>query len=300
VRILGAIALVATATSAVGAADVTPTSPCDPIGPFSYTNFHTPIKIDNEFLPLEPGTRFTLQGRANRTGQLLDHQVIFTVTDLTMVIHGVRSRVMHDVDMNNGKMIEEELSFFAQDDAGNVWNTGEYPEEYDANGNFAGAPRAWFSGLDFAVAGVHMLADPKPEAPPYLQGDAPVVHFQDCGQVYQEDQHVDVPHASFDGVLVIREWAPLQTGQGFQLKYHAPFVGIVKVGAIDDPEGETLELVERRMLSAAELAEVRAKSLKVDKHGRDIRHPLYIRTQPISTTVQRIQLPTILRLFATR
>ena len=62
-----------------------------------------------------PGTRLTLEGRANRGGGPLPHTVTFTVTDLTKVIAGVRTRVAWDVDVNEGELSETELAFFAQD-----------------------------------------------------------------------------------------------------------------------------------------------------------------------------------------
>jgi hypothetical protein len=65
--------------------------------------------------------------------------VVFTVTDLVKVVDGVTSRVVHDVDRQDGEVTEAELAFFAQDDRGNVWNLGEYPETFE-NGKFAGAP----------------------------------------------------------------------------------------------------------------------------------------------------------------
>jgi hypothetical protein len=298
VRILAALVLaLATTVGVAVAADVTPETFCAAAVPFDSKNFTRSTTIDNEFLPLTPGTRFILEGRANRTGQPLAHQVIFTVTDLTMVINGVRSRVMHDVDVNDDVLIEEELSFFAQDDAGRVWNTGEYPEEY-LNGVFAGAPRSWFSGLEFAEAGVHMLNNPQLGTPPYLQGDAPLVNFMDCGEVYQKDLTRTVPVKTYERVLAIREWAPRERGGGFQLKYHAPGIGIVEVGAINDPEGETLVLVERRQLNPAELAQVRRASLAVDKHGRAT-HNLYRQTKPLelasSTPTYELRIPLISR-----
>jgi hypothetical protein len=296
VRIFFALTLLLAATVGAASAEVTPTTSCDPVGPFASKDFTRSTTIDNQFLPLVPGTRFILEGRANRTGEPLAHQVIFTVTDLTKVINGVRSRVMHDVDVNNGKVIEEELSFFAQDDAGRVWNTGEYPEEYNASGQFTGAPRTWIAGLGFAEAGVHAFKDPQLGTPPYVQGNAPLVNFLDCGEVYQKDQRVTVPAGSYEGVLVIREWAPREPSGGFQLKYHAPGVGIVQVGAINDPEGETLVLIERRLLSEAELAPIRDATLKEDQHGRQT-HELYRQTQPLH--YPPIRLPMISRTGST-
>ena len=71
------------------------------------------------------------KGAANRGQGRRPHQVITTVTDLTKVIDGVRTVVIWERDINDGRLLEGELAFQAQDDDGNVWNLGEYPEEYD-------------------------------------------------------------------------------------------------------------------------------------------------------------------------
>ena len=78
-------------------------------------------------------------------GVAVPHQVVFIVTDVTKEIDGVPAVVVWDRDFTNGQLLEEELTFEAQDAAGNVWNLGEYPEEHE-NGQFAGAPNAWLSG----------------------------------------------------------------------------------------------------------------------------------------------------------
>ena len=67
--------------------------------------------------------------------------MIFTVTDLTKEINGVRTVVLWDRDINAGKLLEGELALWAQDDDGNVWLLGEYPEEYDENGKFEARSR---------------------------------------------------------------------------------------------------------------------------------------------------------------
>ncbi len=56
---------------------------------------------------------------------------MFTVTDLTKVVNGVRAVVVWDRDYASGELQETELAFFAQDNDGNVWHLGEYPEEYE-------------------------------------------------------------------------------------------------------------------------------------------------------------------------
>jgi hypothetical protein len=95
--------------------------------PFDPNNFSAPTKIDNQWLPLIPGTALVPTGaskpgrrRPSPSGDVLRH-------DLTKVINGVRTVVVWDRDVNDGQLVESELAFFAQDNDGRVWNLGEYP-----------------------------------------------------------------------------------------------------------------------------------------------------------------------------
>src|SRR5689334_19958961 len=62
---------------------------CDREAPFEPHSFRQSTIIDNNWMPLIPGRRNILRGVANRGGGLLDHLVIFTVTDLIKEIDGV-------------------------------------------------------------------------------------------------------------------------------------------------------------------------------------------------------------------
>jgi hypothetical protein len=246
---------------------------------FDAGNFPATPDIDNPYLPFVPGTQLVLQGRSAVTGALEDHTVTFTVTDLVKTINGVSSLVIHDVDLSQGVKTEEELAFFAQDQAGNVWNLGEYPEEFDG-GEFVGAPSTWIAGQQRAEAGIHMLAAPQVGGPRYLQGFVPRIRFFDCAQVIGAGQQVAVTGGTFDNVLVTDENNPLEPQGGSQQKYHAPGVGIVKVGFLDDPQAEELELVELNLLTPAELAVVRAAALALDTRAYDESAAVYEATSP--------------------
>jgi hypothetical protein len=239
--------------------------------------------IDNQYLPLTPGTQLVLEGRANRTGELLPHTVTLTVTDLIKVIEGVATRVAWDVDENEGEVVEAELAFFAQDDDGNVWNLGEYPEEYE-DGSFLGAPNTWIAGLADAEAGIHM-PDFRDAGLTYLQGYAPEIDFLDCAEIVAEHvQECDIPAAPgdcFANVLLTHEQSPLDPDGGIQTKYYAPNVGVAKVGALDDPEGETLVLVERAQLDQESMAAVRQEALNLDRRAYRV-SDVYCETEPIA------------------
>jgi hypothetical protein len=279
--LVGALLVLASPAAAQTDAPLPPD--CDRLVPFDPAEFGNPTLIDNQYLPLTPGTQLVLEGRANRTGELLPHTVTFTVTDLVKVIDGVPTRVMWDVDENEGEVVEAELAFFAQDDDGNVWNLGEYPEEYE-DGFFLGAPSTWIAGLADAEAGIHML-DFRDVGLTYLQGYAPEIDFLDCAEVVAEDvQECDIPAAPggcFENGVLTHERSPLDPDGGIQTKYHAPEVGIAKVGALDDPEGETLALVEHVQLDQASMAAVRDEALNLDRRGYRV-SDVYCQTEPIA------------------
>ena len=234
--------------------------------------FTRPTQINNQFLPLKPGTQLVLSGTANTGGVPNGHKVVFTITDLTKVINGVKTVVVWDRDFEQGttgaqgQLMEAELSFWAQDREGNVWNLGEYPEEYDATGAFTGAPSTWIAGLQGAVPGIHMRGAPH-MSPPYLQGLSKPIKFMDCAQLLATGQTVTVPVATYNNVLVTDETSPLADPNAHQQKYHAPGVGIVQIGATNDPEGETLSLTALTRLTASQLAAADEAVFKLDQHG---------------------------------
>lgn len=224
------------------------------------------IDITNKFLPVVPGSTFTLTGTANRGGGGNAHQVVFTVTELTKMINGVRTVVLWDRDIQEGVLVEEELAFWAQDDSGNVWLMGEYPEEHE--GNKVSAPSTWLAGNQGSAPGILMRTDPKLNTSQYEQGDAPSVEFLDLAKVFAVDQRTTVPAGTFDGVLVIDEWDPNNQPQdGHQFKYHAPGVGIVQVTARGGDEQETLVATEHRKLTPEELATANARAAELDQRA---------------------------------
>jgi CzcA family heavy metal efflux pump len=238
-------------------------------------NFSDPTTIDNEWHPVAPGMQYVFEGRANRGSGARSHRVVFTVTDLTKKIDGVQTRVLWDRDINAGKLLEGELTFFAQDDDGNVWNFGEYPEQYDQNGRFDGAPDTWLSGLANAKAGILMRADPRPGTPSYLQGNAPDIGFGDTAKVQKLGQRSCVPLGCYDDVLVIDETNPLEPDNGHQLKYYARGIGNVRVAPRGGDEREILVLVKVRKLGARELEKVRAGALALDRRAYRTKKRLY-------------------------
>jgi hypothetical protein len=247
---------------------------CGPALQLDQNNFAARPRVTNRFFPLEPGTQWVLRGSVAGSA----HRVVTTVTDLTKVIDGVKTIVLLDEDFDGDALQEAELAFFAQDRDGTVWALGEYPEEYDADGSFAGAPSVWIVGLQHATTGIAMLAHPRVGTASYSQGRAPRVDFDDCGVVFATGLTTTVPTASYTGVLETDEWAPKDPAGGHQRKFYAPGVGLVRVEPVGGDNPEILVLDSVKQLSAGAMAEARAHALALDAHGYVVSPNVYGKT----------------------
>ena len=277
----------ASASAAAPSPSAAPAAPvavptCQPVHvpPWTATNFRDPTNVTNTWMPLVPGTQFTSEGTSNVGGKPTEHKIVFTVTDLVKEINGVQTRVGWDVDTDKGVTAESELVFFAQDNDGNVWTVGEYPEEY-ANGKLSGAPNAWAAGVNGAQAGVQIRSKPAVGGGEYLQGISPSVEFLDCAKDISTGQHTCGPTGCYDNVLVVDERSPQDPDSGVQRKFYAPNVGSVRVEAVGDPEGETLQLTKVSPPSPANLDTARTEALKLDERARQ--NPIYKSTEAAHT-----------------
>jgi hypothetical protein len=245
---------------------------------FDQEDFSHPLRINNKWVPMAPGTQLRFKGHRSRGNAPTSHTVIFTVTDLTKMVDGVRTTVIWDQDLDSGQLTESELAFMAQDDGGNVWNVGEYPEEYE-NGHLQGAPRTWIGGLRGAHPGILMLAQPRVGTASYSEGKALAVDFYDRAKVSKTDEHICAPLGCFNNVLVIDEWSPIAPEDGHQLKHYAAGVGNIVITPAGGEE-ETLELVSLVHLGEDALAKARAEAVKLDTRGHRI-SDVYRRTPPV-------------------
>jgi hypothetical protein len=242
-------------------------------GPFS-----TPLAVTNPLFPLAAGSQFTYEGKIVDSDGSHEHSVIFTVTDLVKHVDGTETVVALDQDYLEGQLQEQELAFFAQDNAGNVWNFGEYPEEYD-NGKLSGAPSTWIRGSSGAYGGMHVLGQPHVGLQ-YREGLVPAIQFDDVTKITSVSQHACVKAGCYDSVVVADETSPNDPGSGHQIKYYAPGTGLVKVAANGGDSQEFLELTSVKHLGTAGLAKWRAEALAMDKRAYKVAAKVYRVTPP--------------------
>ncbi len=246
-------------------------------------NFEDSTQINNKWFPVKPGTQYVYKGFTKEEGRKVPHRVVFTVTDLTKVVGGVRGVVALEKDYSGRVLVESEIVVFAQDKDGTVWQLGQYPEEYE-NGRIVGTP-AWMHGIQDAKAGITMMSDPRLGTPSYSQGWGPVVKYMDRGIVFKVGEKTCVPMKCFEDVLIIRE-STEEEPDAHQDKYHAPGVGVVRVGwgGEGDKTQEVLELISVTELDAKDMALVRADALKTEKRAYRISKKVYAHTTPAEHT----------------
>src|SRR5207302_3106277 len=78
-------------------------------------------RVDNAWFPLEPGTTYVYHGVKDGKPS----RAVFTVTDKTKLIHGVRCTEIDDRLYLKGRLGERTKDWYAQDARGNVWYFGE-------------------------------------------------------------------------------------------------------------------------------------------------------------------------------
>ncbi len=197
----------ATATLAapllVGAAATASAAPAP--GRFSTT-------IDNPYLPMKPGTRMVY-----RTTDGDEHgREVVRVTHRTRVVDGVTVRVVRDRAYVGGDLVEDTRDFYAQDRRGNVWYFGENTKTLE-NGTVTSTKGSWLAGVNRAMPGIVMEADPQ-VGDRYAQENAPGV-AEDRAKVLSLDAHATVPYGSFDSLLKTRDFSPLEPSVVEHKKY---------------------------------------------------------------------------------
>ena len=166
---------------------------------FDKSNFNDPLKIDNKYYFLKPGTIMTYKGTDEEGNSMRD---IITVTNDTKQIQGIPTRVVNDTVFVEGKLEETTNDWYAQDDKGNVWYMGEDTTDFTNKKN----PHegSWESGVKGAKAGLIMLGEPKVGIT-YDQEVAKGV-AEDKATVLSLDDNLTVPYGSYSNVVKTKEF----------------------------------------------------------------------------------------------
>lgn len=203
-------------------------------------NFTNLTMVDNAYFPLVVGNIKTYE-LATEDGM---ETIVVEVLPTTRTVMGITTVVVRDTVYLDGLIIEDTQDWFAQDNDGNVWYFGEEVDNYnyDDDDNLIDITNegAWEAGVDGAQPGIQMpamirIGDSYRQE--YLEDEA-----EDIGLIFALDVEITLSDGSQYTTLKTKEWNPLEPEDGFEYKYFAEGVGLVRE---EDGDGEEqADLVE--------------------------------------------------------
>lgn len=177
--------------------------------------------LGNDFFSLVSGRTVTYEGEEGNGASI---RVVEEFTTDTKTIMGVSCVVVRAREYENAELIEDTYDWYAQDTEGNVWYFGEDSKEIE-NGVVVSTAGSWEAGVDGALPGIIMLANPivglwyRQE---YFKGEA-----EDVAQVIGTNATVTVPYGTFTNCLQIAEWNLLEPGV-VEHKFYADGIGMIR------------------------------------------------------------------------
>jgi hypothetical protein len=178
--------------------------------------------IDNPYFPLLPGAKWEYE---IRTGNGKKQTDTLEVQKEKRNVNGVQATVVRDTVKTGDQIVEDTFDWFAQDKYGNVWYVGEAVDNY-VGGVLAGHGGSWEWGVDGALPGILMWADPSAHVNEEYRQEYYVGRAEDMGKVLSVNESVTVPFKPFDQVVKTLDFSKIEAGQ--EQKFYAPSIGLIQ------------------------------------------------------------------------
>jgi hypothetical protein len=172
--------------------------------------------IDNPFFPLPAGARWEYEAETDEGRE----RTLVEVLSKTRTVWGVEATAVRDRVFLDGELIEDTEDWYAQDTEGNVWYLGEEVKNYE-NGQLVDTAGSWAAGVDGALPGVAMWADPAAHLGQEYRQEFYKGKAEDWGKVVAVNESVSVPAGSFTGCVKTEDWNALEPGP-LENKYYCP------------------------------------------------------------------------------
>lgn len=232
-RLVAVLVLSATAVACGGSGrDLVIPNPGEPA--FAPTHFDdTSDVVTNPYCPIVVGRVLAYEARDS------DERVVVEATGSQRTIAGVRCAEVLEQTYEDGELVEETRTWFAQDAAGNVWVLAEAQAEL-SGGTVVSTAGSWDAEADGITPSIRMKANHVPgdtyrlSAAPDDAADWIRITAADL------DMHLPTGGTSYSGCVSLQEWDPTEFGSD-ELKYYAPGIGLVLEHELDG--SDPIELV---------------------------------------------------------
>jgi hypothetical protein len=177
------------------------------------------LDITNPYFPLPVGSQSILEGVQGATL----FRVVISVLDSTLDVAGVTTRVVEEVETENGELVEDSRNFFVQAVDGTVCYYGEDVDVYE-NGVIVDHPGQWRAGVNGAVPGI--LMPTTPAVGQAFRQEVAVGVAEDRSQFVAMNELMALPGGTFHATLRSSETTPLEPGH-ISRKAYARDVGLI-------------------------------------------------------------------------
>jgi hypothetical protein len=222
--------------------------------PVTPPTFAAPTTFTNPYFPFTVGDVKIYRGKEGKKRIAASEAYLADTREFTYKDGTVVTRIVREIEFKNGRVLEISHNHFAQADDGTVWFFGELVDKYH-DGAVVNHEGSWL------VGGSTLPGDPAET----VAVAAPVVIMPgtpDTGDTFDPEglpgieetvtiekfvATLTVEAGTFHDVMRLREEASDE--DGFEKKWHAPGVGLVRA----KDEGEVLELIATTQTPAAPL-----------------------------------------------
>lgn len=199
--------------------------------------FSNSTNITNQYYGPPAGTTYKYEG--GEVDAEPEEEIEIERSTTTKVVMGVTCIIQRDVVLIDDIIIEDTDDWLAQDDDGNVWYFGEDVENFDEEGNFLDSDGSWEAGVDGALPGYWIPANPTVGLTYYQEFYED--EAEDQAEVISINETVIIGLGTYDDCLVTKDTNPFEIGV-YELKYYAPDIGLIKEEKYEN--GALVEVVE--------------------------------------------------------
>lgn len=213
-------------------------NPPDYLPDITQAVFTNSTDITNPFYGPDAGKVYIYEAR--EVGMDPEEEIRIERLSSTKNIMGITCIIQRDRAYLDGILIEDTEDWLAQDDDENLWYMGEFVKNYDDEGNFKNNDGSFEYGMDGALPGYWLPADPlvgQRYGQEYYRGEA-----EDEAEVIGLDETVTMDFGTFTGCLVTRDENPLEPDE-YEIKYYAPSVGFI-LAEVYSSNGNLIEIEE--------------------------------------------------------
>jgi hypothetical protein len=175
----------------------------------------------NEYFILIPGYTSILESQDTSDKS----QLVITVLDDTKVVDGIETRVVEEIETEDGELTEISRNYFAIcEPSMDIFYFGEDVDMYE-DGVVLNHDGSWLAGTENSKPGLIMPGNAQ-VGMKYYQEIAPRV-AEDRAEIVSVNDRISTPFSNFENVLKVEESNPLEPGKT-EYKYYAPQIGLIQ------------------------------------------------------------------------